>query len=133
MLPDIIRFDEKVLIPAIAQDYLTGEVLMMAWMNKESLELTLKEKTVYYFSRSRQKLWKKGETSGQIQQLKEVLVDCDGDAILLKVRQIGVACHTGRRNCFFHKLEEDNKITINQEILIPEEKLYGQSNNDKDE
>jgi phosphoribosyl-AMP cyclohydrolase len=125
MLPDIIKFDEKGLIPAIAQDYKTGEVLMMAWMNRESIELTLAEKTVYYFSRSRQKLWKKGEISGQIQQLKEVLIDCDGDAILLKVKQIGVACHTGRKNCFFHKLEDDNKITINQEILISQKKLYG--------
>jgi len=125
MLPDIIKFDEKGLIPVIAQDYQTGEVLMMAWMNQESFEITLKEKIVYYFSRSRQKLWKKGETSGQIQQLKEVLIDCDGDAILLKVKQIGVACHTGRRNCFFHKLEDGNKITINQEILISQEKLYG--------
>ena len=80
---------------------------------------------VCYFSRSRQKLWKKGEISGQIQNLKEVLIDCDGDSILLKVEQIGVACHTGRKNCFFYKLEDDNKITINQEILISGEKLYG--------
>jgi len=125
MLPDIIKFNEKGLIPAIAQDYKTGDVLMMAWMNKESLELTLREKVVCYFSRSRQKLWKKGEISGQIQNLKEVLIDCDGDSILLKVEQIGVACHTGRKNCFFYKLEDDNKITINQEILISGEKLYG--------
>ncbi len=125
MLPDIIKFNEKGLIPAIAQDYKTGDVLMMAWMNKESLEFTLREKVVCYFSRSRQKLWKKGEISGQIQNLKEVLIDCDGDSILLKVEQIGVACHTGRKNCFFYKLEDDNKITINQEILISGEKLYG--------
>ena len=125
MLPDIIKFNEKGLIPAIAQDYKTGDVLMMAWMNKESLELTIREKVVCYFSRSRQKLWKKGEISGQIQNLKEVLIDCDGDSILLKVEQIGVACHTGRKNCFFYKLEDDNKITINQEILISGEKLYG--------
>lgn len=128
MLPDIIKFDDKGLIPVIAQDYKTNEVLMMAWMNKESFELTLKEKTVYYFSRSRKKLWKKGEISGQIQKLKEILIDCDGDSILLKVEQIGVACHTGRKNCFFHKLGDDNKISINQEVLISQEILYGQNN-----
>jgi phosphoribosyl-AMP cyclohydrolase len=99
-----VRFDEHGLVPAIAQSAATGQVLMMAWMNRESLELTLTTKDVTYWSRSRQKLWRKGETSGHTQRLVEVLVDCDGDVVLLKVDQLGPACHTGAPSCFFRQL-----------------------------
>ena len=99
-----VRFDERGLVPAIAQSAATGQVLMMAWMNRESLELTLTTKDVTYWSRSRQKLWRKGETSGHTQRLVEALVDCDGDVILLKVDQLGPACHTGAPSCFFRQL-----------------------------
>ena len=96
-----ISFDANGLVPAIAQQHDTGEVLMMAWMNAESIRETLATNRVCYYSRSRGKLWRKGETSGQTQHLKEFRIDCDGDTILLMVHQDGVACHTGRRNCFF--------------------------------
>ncbi len=99
-----IKFDERGLVPAIAQHYQTGEVLMMAWMNAESLEKTLTSKDVYYWSRSRGALWRKGETSGHTQTLKECLIDCDNDTILLKIEQVGAACHTGQRSCFFSKI-----------------------------
>ena len=99
-----VRFDEKGLVPAIAQDAATGTVLMLAYMNRESLELTLRTRKATYFSRSRQKLWVKGETSGHFQHVREVRYDCDGDAILLKVNQVGAACHTGHYSCFFNPL-----------------------------
>src|SRR5579871_4126248 len=95
-------FNENGLIPVIAQQHDSGEVLMMAWMNREALDETLATGRVCYYSRSRQKLWRKGETSGQVQTLRELRLDCDGDTILLLVDQQGVACHTGRRNCFFN-------------------------------
>ncbi len=100
-----IKFNEHGLVPAIAQDFASGEVLMLAWMNAESLEKTLASGQVTYFSRSRNALWRKGETSGNTQKLKELFIDCDGDTILLKVEQKGVACHTGARSCFFTKIE----------------------------
>ncbi len=99
-----VKFDENGLVPVIAQDYLSGEVLMMAWMNADSLEKTLDSGQVHYWSRSRKSLWRKGETSGHTQTLKECLIDCDGDTILLKIEQVGVACHTGERSCFFRKI-----------------------------
>lgn len=99
-----VRFDEKGLVPAIAQSAATGQVLMMAWMTRETLEITLTTKEVTYWSRSRQKVWRKGETSGHIQRLVEALVDCDGDVILLKVDQLGPACHTGAPSCFYRQL-----------------------------
>lgn len=95
------KFDADGLVPAIAQQHDTGEVLMMAWMNADAIRETLASGRVCYWSRSRQSLWKKGETSGQIQALKELRLDCDGDTILVMVDQTGVACHTGRRNCFY--------------------------------
>jgi phosphoribosyl-AMP cyclohydrolase len=126
---DIIKFDEKGLIPVIAQDVSSKEVLMMAFMNEEALKITLKTKLAYYFSRSRQKLWQKGETSGQIQEVKEVLIDCDGDALIIKIEQKGepvqVSCHTGRKSCFFRNVDENGDLEINQEILITKEELYG--------
>ncbi len=104
-LLDTIDWDTSPLLPAIAQDACSGEVLMMAYMNKEALSLTLSTGLAHYFSRSRQKLWKKGESSGHIQHLKEAYLDCDSDTLLLKVEQIGVACHTGRLSCFFKKID----------------------------
>lgn len=101
-----IKWDEKGLVPAIAQDTETNEILMVAWMNAESLELSMREGRAIYWSRSRQKLWRKGEESGNVQQLKEMRLDCDADVLLLKVEQIGsVACHTGRRSCFYRRLD----------------------------
>jgi phosphoribosyl-AMP cyclohydrolase len=100
-----VSFDANGLVPAIAQDAKSGEVLMMAWMNLESLRATLETGEVTYWSRSRSKLWRKGETSGHTQRLIEAYVDCDGDTLLLKVEQVGPACHTGASVCFFRKLQ----------------------------
>ena len=101
-----LRFDDKGLIPAIIQDDATGEVLMLAYMNEESLRRTLESGRTWFFSRSRQELWCKGETSGNRQYVREIRYDCDGDALLVKVEQVGPACHTGERSCFFRSLEE---------------------------
>jgi phosphoribosyl-ATP pyrophosphohydrolase/phosphoribosyl-AMP cyclohydrolase len=101
-----VKFDERGLVPAIAQDAANGEVLMLAYMNAVSLELTLSTGLCHYWSRSRGKLWKKGETSGHFQHLKEIRYDCDADALLLKIEQKGPACHTGQRSCFFRQLAE---------------------------
>ncbi|GAA0535916.1 phosphoribosyl-AMP cyclohydrolase [Rhizomicrobium palustre] len=103
---DAVKFNADGLVPVIAQSHRTGEVLMMAWMNRQSLEETFATGHVTYWSRSRQSLWRKGETSGHLQRLVEAYVDCDGDTLLLKVDQIGPACHTGAPNCFFRKLSE---------------------------
>jgi phosphoribosyl-AMP cyclohydrolase len=100
-----VAFDASGLVPAIAQDAKSGEVLMMAWMNAESLKRTLSAGDVVYWSRSRKKLWRKGETSGHTQRLVEAYVDCDGDTLLLKVEQMGPACHTGAPTCFFRKVQ----------------------------
>ena len=101
---DAVSFNADGLVAAIAQHHQTGEILMLAWMNREALLLTLATGDVTYWSRSRQALWRKGETSGHTQRLIEALVDCDGDALLLKVEQIGPACHTGQPTCFYRKL-----------------------------
>jgi phosphoribosyl-AMP cyclohydrolase len=119
-----ISFDANGLVPAIAQQHDTGEVLMMAWMNAESIRESLATGRVCYFSRSRGRLWRKGETSGQTQYLKELRVDCDGDTLLLLVHQDGVACHTGRRNCFYRAAIAGGLV----EIVAPEvspDTLYG--------
>lgn len=110
-----IKFDDKGLVVAVAQDYKTNEVLMVAYMNKESIEITLKEKRACYYSRSRNCLWRKGDTSGHVQHLKGFYYDCDADAILLKVDQVGPACHTGACSCFFNKSYEDE--IIDQSII----------------
>ncbi|RDB43383.1 phosphoribosyl-AMP cyclohydrolase [Halomonas sp. DQ26W] len=120
---DAVRFNADGLIPAIAQQHDSGEVLMMAWMNRESLEETLATGRVCYWSRSRQKLWRKGESSGQQQHLREARLDCDGDTLLLQVEQTGPACHTGRRNCFYVALEGDS-ARITSEPLIDPDTLY---------
>ena len=121
---DRLPWNADGLIPAIAQQYDSGEVLMLAWMNRESLEETLAEQRVCYFSRSRQRLWRKGESSGQVQHLKEVRFDCDGDTILLRVDPVGPACHTGRRDCFYNRVEGD-RVVVDSEPLIDPETLYG--------
>lgn len=103
---DAIKWNADGLVPAIAQDAVTNEVLMLAWMNRESLALTLSTGEAHYHSRSRNALWKKGETSGHIQHVKELRLDCDADTVLMKVTQTGgIACHTGRRRCFFYRHE----------------------------
>jgi phosphoribosyl-AMP cyclohydrolase len=101
---DEIRFDDRGLVPAVVQDVENGDVLMMAWMNRASLERTLEERRTVFWSRSRQELWSKGDTSGHVQHVEEVRVDCDGDVLLVRVHQVGAACHTGERTCFFRRL-----------------------------
>ncbi|MBR2515437.1 MAG: phosphoribosyl-AMP cyclohydrolase [Halomonas sp.] len=123
-LLDAARFNKDGLLPAIAQQHDTGEVLMMAWMNREALEETLTTQQVCYYSRSRQKLWRKGESSGQQQRLKSAALDCDGDTLLLQVEQTGPACHTGRRSCFYISMDSE-QATINSEPLIDPATLYG--------
>ena len=118
-----LKFNDDGLIPAIAQQYDTHEVLMMAWMNQASIEESLKTGRVCYWSRSRQAYWRKGESSGQIQMLKELRVDCDSDTLLLIVDQTGPACHTGRRSCFY-QLAEGDTLTIDSEPLIDPAELY---------
>ena len=110
-LLDDVKFDPNGLIPAIAQDDTTGEILMMAWMNRESLEETVRTSRAVYFSRSRKKIWRKGEESGNVQEVKSVHIDCDADVILLRITQIGgAACHTGHRSCFFREVVDDGNV-----------------------
>jgi phosphoribosyl-ATP pyrophosphohydrolase/phosphoribosyl-AMP cyclohydrolase len=106
---DDIRYDEKGLVPAIVQEQATGRVLMLAYMNMESLTRTLETGRTWFYSRSRQELWPKGETSGHIQKVKSVLYDCDADAVLVQVEQVGVACHTGELSCFYRELMPENE------------------------
>jgi phosphoribosyl-AMP cyclohydrolase len=120
---DQLKYNDDGLIPAIAQQFDTHEVLMMAWMNRASIEETLSTGRVCYWSRSRQKFWRKGEESGQVQHLKELRFDCDADTILVIVDQIGPACHTGRRSCFYNKVEGD-QIVIDSDPMIAPELLY---------
>lgn len=117
----LVDFDKAGgLIPAIAQDVATGEVLMLAWMNREAFEETLRTGRACYFSRSRNKLWRKGEESGHVQEVQEVLVDCDNDTVLLKVRQIGgAACHTGHRSCFHRRIENGQLHVVAQRVFDP--------------
>jgi phosphoribosyl-AMP cyclohydrolase len=119
---DEIQWTADGLVPVIAQDHETGEVLMFAWMNRESLELTVKENRAIYWSRSRNKLWRKGEESGHVQQLKDIRLDCDNDVILLKVEQLGgIACHTGRRSCFYQQLQDGQWTAVEPVIKDPNE------------
>ena len=115
-----IKFGIDGLVPAIAQQHDTGEVLMMAWMNRDAVRASLAEGRACYWSRSRGKLWRKGETSGQTQQLHELRLDCDGDTVLLLVDQHGVACHTGRRNCFFRAWRDGEWVVIANPQTPPE-------------
>ncbi|WP_148253986.1 phosphoribosyl-AMP cyclohydrolase [Aidingimonas lacisalsi] len=121
---DAVQWNADGLLPAIAQQHDSGEVLMMAWMNRDALEETLRTQRVCYWSRSRAKLWRKGESSGQEQRLKSASLDCDGDTLLLQVEQDGPACHTGRRSCFYVRLDDDGMARINQAPMMSPETLY---------
>lgn len=121
---DSIHWDADGLVPAIAQDVHTQRILMMAWMNREALEETLRSGRVCYWSRSRGKLWRKGESSGQQQHLKAAALDCDGDTLLLQVDQTGPACHTGRRHCFYVSLDADQGRVASEPLIDPDT-LYG--------
>ncbi len=122
---DEIKYDADGLVPAIAQDHKTGEILMMAWMNKQALQLTQEKQQAVYFSRSRQKLWFKGEESGHTQILKDIRIDCDADVVLLSVEQKGgIACHTGRKRCFYRVLDNSNQWLEDEPILKDPKEIY---------
>ncbi len=122
---DAISWPQDGLLPVIAQDAQSGEVLMLAWMNRQALETSVTEGRAVYWSRSRQALWRKGEESGHIQKLLDVYLDCDADTLLIKVEQLGgIACHTGRANCFFNRLNE-NSWQIELPIIKDPKKIYG--------
>ncbi len=120
MLLDAVKWNADGLVPAIAQDATSNEVLMLAYMNRESLALTISTGDAHYYSRSRQSLWKKGETSGHIQHVRELRLDCDGDTVLMRVQQEGgIACHTGRRRCFFNRLQDGGwQITSDTDPIL---------------
>lgn len=121
----MIDFDKHPLVAAIAQDADTGEVLMIAWMNREAFEETVRTKRAVYFSRSRNKLWRKGEESGHVQEVNGIFIDCDADAVLLKVKQIGgAACHEGYKSCFFRELAGDELRTVAERVFDPRQ-VYG--------
>ncbi|GMU20078.1 MAG: phosphoribosyl-AMP cyclohydrolase [Phycisphaerae bacterium] len=122
---DQLKYNEEGLIPAIVQDAETGEVLMMAWMNRQSIEDSIKTGRTHFWSRSRQKYWMKGESSGHVQEIQEILTDCDADTLLIRARQHGAACHEGYRNCFFRKLDKDGEWQVCAERLIDPEQVYG--------
>ena len=126
-LLDQCKFDDRGFITAIAQDCQTGEILMVAFMNREALEQTLERKLACYWSRSREKLWVKGETSGHFQKIKEIVVDCDIDAVVLKVEQTGGACHMGYRSCFYRRVEEDGSLCVTGEKVFNKGDVYGKS------
>lgn len=122
---DDIQWNQEGLLPVIVQDALQGDILMMAWMNREALHLTVEEQRAVFWSRSRQRLWRKGEESGNVQRVREMRLDCDGDALLLRVEQQGgVACHTGRRSCFYRALQEKRWIAV-EPVLKDPQMLYG--------
>ncbi len=121
---DEVNFDKDGLVPVIAQEHATGKVLMFAWMNREALQLTNDTRQAVYWSRSRNRLWRKGEESGHVQKVHEIRLDCDEDVILMSVEQVGgIACHTGRHNCFFKKLDND-RWHIDQPIIKNPEDIY---------
>lgn len=120
-----IKWTGDGLVPAIAQEAGTGKVLMMAWMNRESLKLTVEEGRAVYWSRSRRKLWRKGEESGHVQRLLDLRLDCDNDVVLLSVEQVGgIACHTGRHNCFYKQLQGERWVAVEPVLKSPED-MYG--------
>lgn len=122
---DEVHWNEQGLVPAIAQESGSGQVLTLAWMNREALTLTAREGRAVYWSRSRQKIWRKGEQSGNVQKVLSIRLDCDRDAVLLEVEQVGgVACHTGRHHCFFHALQDDHWV-ITHPVLKDPKDLYG--------
>ena len=120
---DSIIWNEDGLVPVIVQDIMTNKVIMFAWMNKETLKQSIEKRKAIYWSRSRKKIWMKGEESGHIQYIKEILLDCDSDALLIKVRQEGgIACHTGRESCFFNKIDMETSSLIEVEAIIKDPK-----------
>jgi phosphoribosyl-AMP cyclohydrolase len=122
---EAIKWDENGLVPAIAQDAGSGTVLMVAWMNREALAATVREGKMVYWSRSRQRLWRKGEESGHTQLVKDLRLDCDNDVILAQVEQLGgIACHTGRQSCFFQQLQGEQWVTV-APVLKPADEIYG--------
>jgi phosphoribosyl-AMP cyclohydrolase len=123
---DAVRFDERGLVTAIAQEVLTQRILMVAWMDRQALEETARTGQAVYWSRSRRRLWRKGEESGNVQKVREIRTDCDGDVVLLKVEQVGgVACHTGRHSCFFNLLQ-DGRWVVTDPVLADPATLYGE-------
>ena len=123
-IADQIKFDDKGLVPAVAQDAETGEVLMVAYMNREAFQKTLETGLAHYWSRSRNELWKKGATSGHVQKVQSVRIDCDADTVLLKVIQSGGACHEGYQSCFFREVDGDN-LRVTLERVFDPKKVYG--------
>jgi phosphoribosyl-AMP cyclohydrolase len=122
---DAIKWDADGLVPAIAQDYQSGRLLMMAWMNREALTLTAEQNTAVYYSRSRQRLWPKGESSGHVQKVHQIQLDCDADVIVLQVEQLGgIACHTGRQSCFYRVLKDGQWHSVEPVIKDPKD-IYG--------
>lgn len=125
---DTVKFDEHGLVPAIAQDAETGRVLMVAWMNREALRLTAEKKEGVYWSRSRGRLWHKGEESGHIQKVREIRLDCDADVIILQIEQLGgIACHTGRESCFYRVLDDNGQWRTVDPVLKDPHAIYGKS------
>jgi phosphoribosyl-AMP cyclohydrolase len=122
---DTVKFDDKGLVPAVVQDAEDGTLLMVAFMNKEALLETIRTRRGVFFSRSRNKLWRKGEESGNVQEVKSMALDCDKDCVLIRVHQIGgAACHTGRKSCFFHHVEADGSLQVRGEQLFDPDKVY---------
>lgn len=122
---DAVKWNAEGLVPAIAQEANTGKVLTLAWMNREALSVTAKEKRAVYWSRSRRKLWRKGEESGHVQAVRDIRLDCDSDAVLLIVEQQGgIACHTGRERCFYQQLQDDRWVTV-EPVIKSEQEIYG--------
>ena len=122
-----LKFDDKGLLTAVAQDHKTGEILMLAHMNEESFRKTIESGEAVYWSRSRKKIWHKGEESGNVQKIKELLIDCDGDAVVMKIEQVGdAACHTGNLSCFFRRLENGTLVDVGVKIFDPD-KVYKKS------
>jgi phosphoribosyl-AMP cyclohydrolase len=123
---DHLKFTSDGLIPAIIQDHANGRVLMMAWMNRTSLEKTVETGLTHFWSRSRQKFWMKGESSGHVQRVKDIAFDCDGDTLLIQVEQVGAACHEGYRSCFFRSVREAGQVSeITETRLETPEQIYG--------
>ncbi len=122
-----VKFDSQGLVPAIVQDVRNLEILMMAWMSKDALKMTLSTGKVHFWSRSRQKIWLKGEESGHYQWIREIWLDCDGDALLLKVEQTQAACHLGYRSCFFRKMDKGGNLKILGKKVFEPAKIYGKN------
>jgi phosphoribosyl-AMP cyclohydrolase len=122
---DAVKWNDAGLVPAVAQDAADGRILMVAWMNREALKLTAQQGSAVYWSRSRKKLWHKGEESGHLQTVREIRLDCDNDVVVLQVEQHGgIACHTGRRSCFFQRFEDGDWVTV-EPVLKDPESIYG--------